>query len=1030
MLLPDKITGPANMYYSALNTNKQIGFNAFIPDAEGYPIQLSEYSNDANDRLVRQGGVGATFQLSSGRETKYYYGKASRAEINRLFGTDVGFQNFYFKNMVVDPNGQVSITYLDQNQRTIATSLSGEAGEKSIIKNTNNQGNKPIDYDLLEAQDFVKNVSDLNTSGVVTHLVPGTQTVYFTVEVDSALYTENCKKPFCSQCYYDLTIRIKSHCNPLFSEVVERYSNYKISDSIPLICQNAFKKIQKDFQAKLIAGAYYISAEIRIPDTFLEVYTQKYIEQGECIPTVDSFIRKHRKILEASEANCIKDCETCNTLYGDIDKTKARLRVKYAELFGENPNQFDASTENMIEALANSYAIRCNDICTEESPCKKYEEMMISDIGPGGQYGLLYDTTNTHFWNTLENDEVLKNNISFIAFFENLRRRPGWRLGNLSIIMQNPAAYQMLRDQVTQYKENILNVSPTFDFNNQNDIDLLVNIWDKVININEFHPEWDYLRYCEENEAHLKFVENELPNIKTWNDAVKKGMFISQSTIRIDLKDPFFKDKPSSIQAQFLLNIGSHSISSSSNVSISPVSIAQLAAIMTSPKLWKFNETLKRFEVNLFYLDTAQCDGVKNMYWQNYVNLYTRFIRNTFENHRNSKYPNVSAKGIGLCNTIFSNLKNHWLFGKAYQQLASTNPYCEKIARFMHIGKMEADLQAELQKKTKVALEQESLADFTTECKNNCTSMSDGWMANIEACILKPGLTRLQLKNDLIKLCEATCGDADQPFGASSLPNTKAGIVIAASSKICRSFEEIIYEYSNTSITANAENCSAYFIEFPKPHGVPFHAEDEITIERMTPCVCANVEREAKWWHRSKQNISFYDYLKSKYPNDFNKFTANQLSTIVSSCNNNDTICDFLPEEVLIPSFFACYPKANCGMMLRAANSFFDKYPQYTNKYESLKTSLFSKRFFVGYMNHQLQINLPYDAYILKIEQCKNCDTIFSDTVNIIEDCDRLVSVYKEFEKVVEKNNSIKTKREIKREFTELFIDLENAKIL
>jgi hypothetical protein len=38
--------------------------------------------------------------------------------------------------------------------------------------------------------------------------------------------------------------------------------------------------------------------------------------------------------------------------------------------------------------------------------------------------------------------------------------------------------------------------------------------------------------------------------------------------------------------------------------------------------------------------------------------------------------------------------------------------------------------------------------------------------------------------------------------------------------------------------------------------------------------------------------------------------------------------------------------------------------------------------------------------------------------------------VYNEFEKVVEKNKNIKTKREIKREFTELLIDLENAKIL
>ncbi len=54
-----------------------------------------------------------------------FYGKAGQRELDRLFGVEVGDCSHYLKAMVIDPNGQASVSYIDANGRTIATALAG-----------------------------------------------------------------------------------------------------------------------------------------------------------------------------------------------------------------------------------------------------------------------------------------------------------------------------------------------------------------------------------------------------------------------------------------------------------------------------------------------------------------------------------------------------------------------------------------------------------------------------------------------------------------------------------------------------------------------------------------------------------------------------------------------------------------------------------------------------------------------------------------------------------------------------------------
>jgi RHS repeat-associated protein len=129
--LPDPmhIASGASQYYSVANPFTNTINQDYIPDAGGYPFTQVEYMRDATGRVARQGGVGAQHQLGTGHETRYFYGNASETELHMMFGGDVGESSHYLKKMSIDPNGQVSFAWQDQEERVIATALAGDAPE-------------------------------------------------------------------------------------------------------------------------------------------------------------------------------------------------------------------------------------------------------------------------------------------------------------------------------------------------------------------------------------------------------------------------------------------------------------------------------------------------------------------------------------------------------------------------------------------------------------------------------------------------------------------------------------------------------------------------------------------------------------------------------------------------------------------------------------------------------------------------------------------------------------------------------------
>lgn len=97
-------------------------FRSLVPDSEGYPYSRTEYQRDGAGLPRSQSGVGK--QLLS-HPTAFQYASAEAFRLRKLFGSNAGNPRNYQLNVNVDSNSQGRASYLDKNERVVATSLIG-----------------------------------------------------------------------------------------------------------------------------------------------------------------------------------------------------------------------------------------------------------------------------------------------------------------------------------------------------------------------------------------------------------------------------------------------------------------------------------------------------------------------------------------------------------------------------------------------------------------------------------------------------------------------------------------------------------------------------------------------------------------------------------------------------------------------------------------------------------------------------------------------------------------------------------------
>ncbi|TSJ46564.1 LamG-like jellyroll fold domain-containing protein [Fluviicola chungangensis] len=374
----------ASRYYSTAN-NDLAGSQAFIPDAQNFPFSQVEYTPDNTGRIRRQGGVGEEFQLGSDHETKYFYGHPLQDQLDRLFGSEVGDAAHYQKNMVVDPNGQVSVSYLDQEGRVIATSLAGEVPTTMMDLPSASGGTTALSSDLFATDENGNTTSTANKlsingrsklfNQVVTISSETDLTIHYGLEID-AFEDECLAENICFSCVYDLEIEVRNQCGELLSP--SEYSNKKTGRFELVGSTVVFKTDCEDFEADEISftishdlipvGTYQITKKLTVNEEAIQAYLDMYLNPtvNTCRTTLDEFVEIEEENSDIDDCSDDFSCDECVTNLGTL--------LAYIEA-GGTEDEYYAELEV------------CKAPCKSDSYYEIMREVLKADVMPGGQYG-------------------------------------------------------------------------------------------------------------------------------------------------------------------------------------------------------------------------------------------------------------------------------------------------------------------------------------------------------------------------------------------------------------------------------------------------------------------------------------------------------------------------------------------------------------------------------------------------------------------------------------------------------------------
>jgi len=398
------VNSGASNYYSTSNSNI-VGSQGFVPDAEKYPFSQIEYMPDNTGRVRRHGGVGKDFQLGSGHETFYFYAHPFQEQLDRLFGSEVGDVSHYQKNMVVDPNGQVSVSYLDQEGRVVATSLAGQAPD-SLIPLPSAAAVAPLTVDLF-AKDANQNstsnkLSTDGTSKVFNQTIALSSVSDVTISYDMAIgqFSNGCLGSLCFNCVYDLSIEVRDLCGKLVSPIalsdtmIGRFTvgeNGQVTfktDCAPYTFNNTF--VIDD----LPVGTYQITKTLTVNQDALDAYMDMYTDTASGVNTcIDNYSSILNQVGESSNIDdCLEDfsCAECVTNLGSL--------LEYIQAGG-------------TEEEYNQELEACNAPCKAASYYENMRNIMLVDVRPNGQYAEYLNNLN-QVQPTIFPLSVLNNSIS------------------------------------------------------------------------------------------------------------------------------------------------------------------------------------------------------------------------------------------------------------------------------------------------------------------------------------------------------------------------------------------------------------------------------------------------------------------------------------------------------------------------------------------------------------------------------------------------------------------------------------------
>jgi RHS repeat-associated protein len=431
----------ASRYYSGYDTTAKNNWQDFVPNANGFPFSQTEYTPDNTGRIQRKGGVGAAYQLGQGHEIKYFYAVPTQNELNRLFGYHVGNVSHYKKNAVIDPNNQISISYIDPQGRTVATALAGESpainGNDILIGLADeSSGYITSSTDLLNkaAVDDTDTLLDNNIPGtgnfgnINDRLIFGSQILV--IKNNSGYnfeYKLRNKKSFTYDCLtasqgypyvYDLKLNLTDNCGsslmPAGSIFEEHIGTYTLTSGIVnLESPSASLTYSRAFSQILGTGSYNVSKEIIVDPQTVELYTTDYINRAKTIP--GCLLDANDLAPNARDQGCFVTCEECKQsfMYGLSDVAQAKEHYVVEMTAGHSGfTTMGTQEKELVRARYRREWELLVDACGQ--PCKipginfdleggatikdgtstdSQLSLLVNDMSPTGQYGMVHTQT-------------------------------------------------------------------------------------------------------------------------------------------------------------------------------------------------------------------------------------------------------------------------------------------------------------------------------------------------------------------------------------------------------------------------------------------------------------------------------------------------------------------------------------------------------------------------------------------------------------------------------------------------------------
>lgn len=365
------VTGTTTgQFYSGTNTSTDRG-QQFQATTGGYAYTQVQYKNDGTNRPSVAGGVGPNHAIGSGHEVHYFYGTPTgQVELDRLFGNEVGYVQHYQKNLVVDPNGVVSVAYLDQEGRVIATALGGDAPDSLLPIDYTDYEPVPITADLLGNNDLNNNGEMVSHSTIT---VVGADVEYafeYTLGIDTACGGE-CFDT-CATCKFDLQIFV-SYEN---GDTVE-----PLSGTNPVTATNIGSG-NYTFTMELSTGVYHVTKVLKLNEDYIDSLRAAFISvqlNGDgCTDLVST-----------TPEPCALDCEeACEQLYKRPDGEGWLYYNVNGDLMGG-----DTAVSTATTLIAACEAQLCGAQAMPD-PCELRYNNMVLDMSPGGQY---FDNTPSKY---------------------------------------------------------------------------------------------------------------------------------------------------------------------------------------------------------------------------------------------------------------------------------------------------------------------------------------------------------------------------------------------------------------------------------------------------------------------------------------------------------------------------------------------------------------------------------------------------------------------------------------------------------